>query len=192
MNRKRLVTDPPPPTGTPLPLDSRSSFSLSTPQGEGHIARRVPKDIPTARNIHRRANLTSSILDARSADTFRRPKWDDVRIEGARIVEPTLMVKIQLKDGSQLYVEGQCLSPGDEEEHDIAGVVPRLDQVVQAVRGFATELGAAIKESGATKTSIEVGCEIGVEAGGGLVAIIGKATGKSSLKVAMEWSAPQR
>ena len=106
-------------------------------------------------------------------------------------MEPTLMVKIQLKDGSQLYVEGQCLSPDDEEEHDIAGVVPRLDQVVQAVRGFATELGAAIKESGATKTSIEVGCEIGVEAGGGLVAIIGKATGKSSLKVAMEWSAPQ-
>ena len=106
-------------------------------------------------------------------------------------MEAPLLVRIQLADGSRLYVEGQDLGPGDEEEHDIAGVVPRLDQVLRAVRGFATELGAAMKESGATKTSVEFGCEIGVEAGGGLVAILGKATGKSSVKVAMEWSAPR-
>ncbi len=64
------------------------------------------------------------------------------------MAESAMLVKVQLADGSQLYVEGEPLGAGDEEEHDIGGVIPRFDQVVQAVRGFAAELGAAVQESG--------------------------------------------
>jgi hypothetical protein len=102
-----------------------------------------------------------------------------------------LLVELQA-DGSVLYVEARELarSPGDDEE-ELSGSVRRVsavavDQVSAAVGGFASRIGASLAQSGCQRYSVEFGCEIAVETGQ-VVAVLGKGTATSSVKITLEW-----
>jgi hypothetical protein len=73
------------------------------------------------------------------------------------------------------------------EEQEIAGRPPRLDNVLTGVANFAKEIVATMQETGASKVSVEFGCEFAIETGT-LVAVIGKASSKSTITVGLEWA----
>lgn len=99
------------------------------------------------------------------------------------------MIPVPLPDGSRLLVRAARVEPavdGGDDEQEIAGRVPSIDQVTDAVSGFAERIGTALKRSAPTRFTVEFECEIGFDAGG-LVAILGKGSAKSAFRVVMEW-----
>jgi Trypsin-co-occurring domain 1 len=82
-------------------------------------------------------------------------------------------------------VEGHGL-PGDEQP--ISGRVPRLDDVLDGIAGFAGKVVDSMQSTKATKVSVEFGCEFAIESGH-LVAVVGKASAKSTMTVSLEWAA---
>lgn len=100
-------------------------------------------------------------------------------------------VPVVMPDGGLLYVRaepvGAAALPGaPDDEQEIAGRVPSLDQVARAVGTFTGQIGAALRQAAPTRFSLTFECEIGFEAGG-LVALIGKGSGRSAFSVTMEW-----
>jgi hypothetical protein len=87
-----------------------------------------------------------------------------------------------------MYVRAESVepAPGVDEEREIAGRIPSFDGVVSAVGEFADTIGTALKRAAPQRVAVEFECEVAVEAGG-LVALIGKASGKATFKVTMEW-----
>ncbi|MFG1710898.1 CU044_2847 family protein [Nonomuraea sp. M3C6] len=91
-------------------------------------------------------------------------------------------------EGLRVYVEVRELdAPG--EERPIGIRPPTLEQALDGLMGVAKAMGARLRETGAGKASVEFGCEFALESGS-LVAVIGKASGKSTFKVALEWTNP--
>lgn len=78
-------------------------------------------------------------------------------------------------------------SMGDESE--IAARKPSLDEVLNGLAALAMEIGTRLQQTGATRASVEFGCEIAVESGT-FVAVIGKGSAKSTFKVGLEWTSP--
>jgi len=98
-------------------------------------------------------------------------------------------VRVDIGDAA-LYVEAYDLRPesagGLGEERDVATVKPDMTEVIQAIRTFSGRLGESLRESRATRFTVEFGCEVGLETGQ-LVAVLAKASAKSTLKVTLEW-----
>jgi hypothetical protein len=92
-----------------------------------------------------------------------------------------------------LYIEASELHPGSGgdsgEERDIAAAKPDMTDVIAAIKEFSGQLGTSLSASGATRFAVEFGCEVALETGK-LVAVLGKASAKSTLKVTMEWGQP--
>ncbi|WP_331736511.1 hypothetical protein OG426_54705 (plasmid) [Streptomyces canus] len=99
-------------------------------------------------------------------------------------------VPVRLPDGSRLFIRAEQLSPSMaadlDDEQEIAGRVPSIAQVASAVGGFSEQMGQALQRASPDRFSITFDCEFGFEAGG-LVAVIGKASGKTAFRVVMEW-----
>jgi hypothetical protein len=77
----------------------------------------------------------------------------------------------------------------DEWEEDIVSRRPSLQAVLDDLAAVARKLGSQLQNTGASKVSVEFGCEFAVEAGG-FVAVIGKASAKSTFTVGLEWTKP--
>ena len=79
------------------------------------------------------------------------------------------------------------------EEREVSGRVgkPALEQVLDGLAVLATEIAARMRTTDATRVGVEFGCDIAVESGA-LVAVIGKASATSSIKVSLEWSERER
>jgi Trypsin-co-occurring domain 1 len=94
-------------------------------------------------------------------------------------------------DGKSVYLEVRELpgvSPGWDQEREIAGRRrPSLDQVLDGLMSLARAMGAKLQQSDASKVAIQFGCDIAMETGG-FVAVIGKASVKSTFTVSLEWS----
>jgi hypothetical protein len=105
------------------------------------------------------------------------------------MTDDTTLVRIELEPDTTVYFSASPLdgAAADGGEQDIAVAPARLEDVLSGVRLFARQLNEVLRESGAKKATVEFGCEVGVEAGGALVAVLGKASAKSSLKVCLEW-----
>lgn len=101
-------------------------------------------------------------------------------------------VRVDMGDAG-LYIEAYDLNPGSGggsgEERDIAAVKPDMTDVIQAIKEFSSKLGESLSESGASRFAVEFGCEIALETGR-LVAVLAKASAKSTLKVTLEWGQP--
>lgn len=101
------------------------------------------------------------------------------------------VVRVQLPDGSILYVEADSLDEsvtgGVDGEREVAGALPNLEDLIRPLKSYASQLAAASREFSADKVTMQFGCEVGIEAGG-LVAIIGKAGAKSAMTVTLEWN----
>jgi hypothetical protein len=98
-----------------------------------------------------------------------------------------MLVELQA-DGSVLYVEAREL--GHDEQELSGSVLERpvaaAEQVAAAVGTFATTIGASLAQTGCQKYTIEFGCDIAVETGR-VVALLGKGTAASSVKITLEW-----
>ena len=103
--------------------------------------------------------------------------------------DETSRVRVELGD-TALYVEAYDLEPrspaGIGEERDVAAVKPDMTAVIRAIKAFSSSLSESLRESHATRFAVEFGCEIALETGQ-LIAVIGKASTKSTLKVTLEW-----
>jgi hypothetical protein len=110
------------------------------------------------------------------------------------VTEGLNRVRVDMGDAA-LYVEAYDLHPESAadygEERDIAAVKPDMTEVIRALRAFSGSLAESLRESRATRFTIEFGCEIALETGQ-LVAVLGKASAKSTLKVTLEWEQPDR
>ncbi|MEV0615086.1 CU044_2847 family protein [Nonomuraea sp. NPDC050404] len=105
--------------------------------------------------------------------------------DGGEILVPVTV------DGQLVYLTARSASsfagPGQEEE--IAARRPTLQQVLDGLTGIARALGAQLRKTEADKVTVEFGCEFALESGS-FVAVIGKASAKSTFKVGLEWSRP--
>jgi hypothetical protein len=103
-------------------------------------------------------------------------------------------VRVDMGD-TALYIEVTDLHPENVAdfgaERDIAAVKPDMTQVIQAIKVFSGRLGESLRESHATRCAVEFGCEIGLETGQ-LVAVLGKASAKTTLKITLEWEQPRQ
>jgi hypothetical protein len=90
-----------------------------------------------------------------------------------------------------MYLSVRDLAPPQRSgsEVEIAAQHPTLDQVLDGVTAFARELSSRLHQAEVSKFSVEFGCEFAVESGT-FIAVIGKASAKSTLKVGLEWSKP--
>jgi hypothetical protein len=97
----------------------------------------------------------------------------------------TKVVPVELKPGVVMWVEATELEPV---EQDVAGGVPAKDfqKVADAIREIAGVIDTAWDAVKPKKAIVEFGIEIGVETGG-LTALLVKGSGKSNLKVTLEW-----
>jgi Trypsin-co-occurring domain 1 len=77
------------------------------------------------------------------------------------------------------------LQPGEERE--IFGGRPSLDQVLDGLMDLARAMGARLQQSDASTVTVQFGCEVALETGM-FVAVIGKASAKSTFTVQLEWS----
>lgn len=88
-------------------------------------------------------------------------------------------------DGQRVYVWVEEVGGGEEQE--IALRKPSLDQALDGLMGVVRAMGGRLRSTDASKVSVEFACEFAVESGA-FVAVIGKASGKSTFKVALEWT----
>ena len=88
-----------------------------------------------------------------------------------------------------IYVEAQVLSTGDPlgEEGEIAGRSPSVDDVLNGLTSLAKRFASRLRDTDATRVRVEFGCELAIESGS-LVAVLGKASAKSAMKIELEWS----
>ena len=104
-------------------------------------------------------------------------------------MEDDELVPVQIQ-GRTVYLavrRGQGSPPGYE--RPISGRVPRIDDVLEGIAGFAAKVADSMQATKASKVCVEFGCEIALESGT-FVAVVGKASTKSTMTVSLEWAAP--
>jgi len=104
-----------------------------------------------------------------------------------------VLVPVRIQDQVVLVAaEQRAGRQGIRDEAEIGARRPNVDQMLAGVAAFAQEVAASIRGAEVSRVTVEFGCEFAVESGV-LVAVIGKATGRSSIKVGLEWSqSPQQ
>jgi hypothetical protein len=97
----------------------------------------------------------------------------------------TKIVPVELRPGVVIRVEATELEPV---EQDVAGGVMAKDfqKVADAIREIAGVIDTVWDAVKPKKAVVEFGIEIGIETGG-LTALLVKGSGKSNLKVTLEW-----
>ena len=82
-------------------------------------------------------------------------------------------------------------SPHEDEEGEVALRRPKLAQVLDGLTAFASEFAGRFDDSGASKITVQFGCEVAVESGS-FIAVIGKASAASTITVGLEWNRPDK
>jgi hypothetical protein len=111
-----------------------------------------------------------------------RDSLEDESIDARAVLVPMVV------GDHKVYLSVQEIRADDEDE--IASRPPTLDQVVGGLTGVAKKIAAGLQGAEASKVSVEFGCEFALESGT-FVAVIGKASAKSTFKVALEWTKPE-
>ena len=98
-------------------------------------------------------------------------------------MEPTTrLVPVTLPNGHPLQVEATTV-----ETLEGAGFQAKsFDGVIGAIEGIAMAVQSALTKVKPTKATVEVGLEVGVEAGQ-LTALLVKGSGKANLKITLTW-----
>lgn len=109
--------------------------------------------------------------------------------EGTAREENTEVLVPVLIEGQKVYLSVRDLrtpqhAPGAESE--IAAHRPTLDEALDGLMGLVRVMGARLRQSDASKVTMEFSCEFALESGT-FVAVIGKASTKSAFGVALEW-----
>jgi Trypsin-co-occurring domain 1 len=114
------------------------------------------------------------------------------------VASPVTLVPVELSGQKVLVAaagDGSAATltvvAGEEQEVSGRGGRPALEQVLDGLAVFATEIAARMRSTDATRVGVEFGCDIAVESGS-LVAVIGKASASSSIRVSLEWSGQEQ
>jgi Trypsin-co-occurring domain 1 len=100
------------------------------------------------------------------------------------------LVPVRVRDHTVYLAAHVAGGPGQTgHEVEVSARRPALDDLLDGVTAFAEEIVDRLREVRVSKVTVEFGCEVAVESGG-FVAVIGKASGKSSIKVGLEWTRP--
>ena len=94
-------------------------------------------------------------------------------------------------DGQKVYLSVRALpeSPTSGDESEVSSHRPTLEQALDGLAGIAQVMGTRLRRADASRTTVTFGCEFALESGT-FVAMIGKATAKSSFTVSLEWEKP--
>jgi len=71
-------------------------------------------------------------------------------------------------------------------EQDVAFSPLNFDQILHAINGLARSFADVLADASPSKATIEFGLTAGIESGK-LVAILGKASASSTIKLTLEW-----
>jgi hypothetical protein len=88
-----------------------------------------------------------------------------------------------------LWLDADPASEPMGEEREIASARQSLDGALNDLSAVAAELSQRLRSLDASAVKIEFGCEFALESGK-IVAVIGKASAKSTFKVGLEWTRP--
>lgn len=101
-----------------------------------------------------------------------------------------LLVPVSVGD-HRVYLAAEEFGASDAggDEREIAARAPQLRDLLDGLAGFVEQFSGSLQRTDASKVTLEFGCEIAVESGS-FVAIIGKVSGRSTLKVGLEWTRP--
>jgi hypothetical protein len=94
----------------------------------------------------------------------------------------TDIVEAHLADGTRLFIEATHLGG----EANVGRKDLSFDGVVETIGEIAKALKQTLEEAKPRKASLELGIDVGVEAGQ-LTALLVKGTGSANLKVTLEW-----
>lgn len=103
------------------------------------------------------------------------------------------MVPVEI-DGQTVLMS---LAPGGRqpgldlgEEQEIGWRRPRLEPVLDGLTAVARAMGTRLQQTGASKATVEFGCDVSFDTGQ-FLAVVGKASSRSTWKVTLEWTAPE-
>ncbi|MEU4819924.1 CU044_2847 family protein [Micromonospora aurantiaca] len=106
--------------------------------------------------------------------------------EAAGSIEVSSVVPLHV-DGHLIYLTGAVLDAHQgSDEVDVASRPLDLDEALAALTAFATKVGDRLKQADVSRLAVEFSCEFAVESGK-LVAVLGKGSTKSGIKVGLEW-----
>ena len=94
----------------------------------------------------------------------------------------TRIVSVILPNGETLLVETEARQTLESTGFAAA----KFEGVIDAIEGIALGVQSALAKVKPSKASVELGLEIGVEAGQ-LTALLVKGTGKANLKITLQW-----
>ncbi|MGW7418577.1 CU044_2847 family protein [Streptomyces sp. NPDC054813] len=107
--------------------------------------------------------------------------------EGARTTVPveidgqTILMSVAPGEGTPALALG--------EEQEIGWRRPSLAPVLDGLTAVARAMGTRLQQTGASKATVEFGCDVSFDTGQ-FLAVVGKASSKSTWKVTLEWTAP--
>ncbi|QGN49830.1 hypothetical protein GKC29_25400 [Micromonospora sp. WMMC415] len=113
-----------------------------------------------------------------------------MREEAVAVETGSVVVPLHV-DGHVIYLASADLVPAmSSDETEVAARPVDLDNALAALTAFATKVGDHLKQADVSRLTVEFSCEFGVESGK-FVAIVGKASAKSGVKVGLEWDRTQ-
>jgi hypothetical protein len=133
-----------------------------------------PADAPTA------PTPPADILRAMSDNASDRHHDDDRVLVPVSVGDRKVYLAVQ-----QI---GEPVDPGEERE--IAARGPALADLVAGLTDFVEQFSGRLQRTDASRVTLEFGCEFAVESGS-FIAVIGKASARSTLKVGLEWTKPE-
>jgi hypothetical protein len=101
------------------------------------------------------------------------------------------LVPLQV-DGYTIYVHASELAAPAEtsqSEVEVASRKPSLAEVIGGLNAFARRVSDSLRDTSASRVSIEFGAELAFESGT-LVAVVGKASASAAFRVELEWTNP--
>jgi Trypsin-co-occurring domain 1 len=93
-------------------------------------------------------------------------------------------------DGYRIVLAAVRIGADAGVETEIAASLPSVETALRGASAFARRVVEEFRQSGAARVRVEFGCEIAVESGT-FLAVIGKATGRSTFTVGLEWDSAQ-
>src|SRR5260370_6277039 len=92
------------------------------------------------------------------------------------------LIPVKLSDGTVIRIEVTQLAPQPARDVPVGALlkVPDLDDVWRTISAIASSIGTTLTQAKAKKAVVELGVEIGAEAGQ-LTALLVKATAKANL-----------
>ncbi|GAA4669922.1 CU044_2847 family protein [Phytohabitans rumicis] len=103
--------------------------------------------------------------------------------------DDTLLVPIDV-GGQRVIMAARRIDTdrsGTATEQPIAGRLPQLQQVIDGLAAFAEQVANRLKDTEASRVTVNFGCQVAVESGT-FVAVIGKASTSSTFTVELEWT----